>query len=585
MSKFKIGSLEDKIISEKLLSEDQVVDYVKDAEVKGVSFFDYLIAKGIINERKLAEIVANYYSKPLYNWDDFFEENIPKDDISDKFIIDNKILPVDAHTDALNQTIVRIVVAYPSSSILEAIDREKFNNPHLTMELYIGEASKILDLIDYNFGAFSSGASVSNEDLLNSIKQDSVAINDAPVDQYENTGDSDDSNQNTKDYVKNILKEAIRLKASDIHFEPHEFSYNIRMRIDGVLRLHHSFRESPKLVEKRFVSLLKIFAGLDISKKQIPQDGRYRLPISLRKSMDFRVSTLPSVHGEKIVLRILDPSSTKIGIDALGYEQEQKEMFMEAINKPQGMVLITGPTGSGKTVSLYTALNFLNTIDRNIATAEDPVEINLDGITQVNVNPKTDLTFANVLRAFLRQDPDIIMVGEIRDLETAEIAIKASQTGHMVLSTLHTNSAPETLTRLRNMGIPSFNIATSINLVIAQRLARCLCVHCKKPVTYSEKVLTDIGFTQEQINNPDLEIYEAVGCDRCSNGYKGRIGVFEVVKVTPEISHIIMHDGNALEITKKARELGFYGLRQAAILKVLKGQLDLKEVMRVTNDV
>ena len=323
---------------------------------------------------------------------------------------------------------------------------------------------------------------------------------------------------------------------------------------------------------------------MDISEKRAPQDGRIKLKISKTKAIDFRVNCLPTLFGEKLVLRILDPSSAMLGIDALGYEPSQKALFMEALEKPQGMLLITGPTGSGKTVSLYTGLNILNTEDTNISTAEDPVEINLEGINQVNVNPKVGLTFSMALKAFLRQDPDIVMVGEIRDLETAEIAIKAAQTGHMVMSTLHTNSAPETLTRLRNMGVPSFNIATSVNLVIAQRLARRLCSQCKRPADVPKPSLLEMGFTEEDLANPEMVIYEAVGCPECREGYKGRVGVYEVMKVTPEISRIIMEDGNALQIGEASQRAGYNNLRRSGLLKVLQGVTTLQEINRVTSE-
>ena len=323
---------------------------------------------------------------------------------------------------------------------------------------------------------------------------------------------------------------------------------------------------------------------MDISEKRVPQDGRIKLKLSKNKAIDFRVNSLPTLFGEKLVLRILDPSSAMLGIDALGYEPAQKKLFMDALDKPQGMLLITGPTGSGKTVSLYTGLNILNREDTNISTAEDPVEINLEGVNQVNVNNKVGLTFAAALKSFLRQDPDIVMVGEIRDLETAEIAIKAAQTGHMVLSTLHTNSAPETLTRLRNMGVPSFNIATSVNLVIAQRLARRLCSQCKEAVEVPEQSLLEMGFTEEDIVNPEFQIYQPVGCSECRDGYKGRVGIYEVMKVTPEISRLIMEDGNAIQIADAADQAGFNNLRRSGLMKVMQGVTSLQEVNRVTSE-
>jgi type IV pilus assembly protein PilB len=382
-------------------------------------------------------------------------------------------------------------------------------------------------------------------------------------------------------YVNKLLIDAIRMGASDLHFEPYEKSYRVRYRVDGVLR---TITNPPLQLANRLASRLKVMSQMDISEKRIPQDGRIKLKLSKTKAIDFRVNSLPTLFGEKLVLRILDPSSAMLGIDALGYEEDQKALFMEALEKPQGMLLITGPTGSGKTVSLYTGLNILNTESSNISTAEDPVEINLEGINQVNVNLKAGLTFSVALKSFLRQDPDIIMVGEIRDLETAEIAIKAAQTGHMVMSTLHTNSAPETLTRLRNMGVPSFNIATSVNLVIAQRLARRLCNHCKAPIEIPKQSLLELGFTEQDLNQPDLQIFQPVGCSECREGYKGRVGIYEVMKVTPEISKIIMEDGNALQIAAASEKLGFDNLRRSGLKKVMNGLTSLQEINRVTSE-
>ncbi|EPK1860081.1 type IV-A pilus assembly ATPase PilB, partial [Acinetobacter baumannii] len=382
-------------------------------------------------------------------------------------------------------------------------------------------------------------------------------------------------------YINKLLIDAIRMGASDLHFEPYEKSYRVRYRVDGVLR---QIANPPLQLANRLASRLKVMSQMDISEKRVPQDGRIKLKLSKTKAIDFRVNSLPTLFGEKLVLRILDPSSAMLGIDALGYEEDQKALFMEALDKPQGMLLITGPTGSGKTVSLYTGLNILNTESSNISTAEDPVEINLEGINQVNVNPKVGLTFAAALKSFLRQDPDIIMVGEIRDLETAEIAIKAAQTGHMVMSTLHTNSAPETLTRLRNMGVPSFNIATSVNLVIAQRLARRLCSQCKIPADIPKQSLLEMGFTEQDLAHPDFRVFQPIGCPECREGYKGRVGIYEVMKVTPEISKIIMEDGNALEIAAASEKLGFNNLRRSGLKKVMQGVTSLQEVNRVTSE-
>ncbi|TLX50232.1 type IV-A pilus assembly ATPase PilB [Pseudoalteromonas ruthenica] len=379
-------------------------------------------------------------------------------------------------------------------------------------------------------------------------------------------------------YINKILMDAIKRGASDLHFEPYEKRYRIRFRVDGVL---HEIASPPINLESRIAARIKVMSHMDLAEKRKPQDGRIKLKINAKKSIDFRVSTLPTLWGEKIVMRILDSSSAMLGIDVLGYEPEQKQLYLDALAQPQGMILVTGPTGSGKTVSLYTGLNILNTTERNISTAEDPVEINLEGINQVQISAKSDMTFANALRAFLRQDPDIVMVGEIRDLETAEISIKAAQTGHLVLSTLHTNSAPETLTRLMNMGVPSYNIASSVSLIIAQRLARRLCKHCKEPEQLPQEELIKQGFTQEQLS--DLTVYKPVGCDECTEGYKGRVGIYEVMPITPKIAEIIMRGGNSLEIAEVAAQEGVNNLRKSGLQKVAQGVTSLVEVNRVTN--
>ncbi|WP_105187896.1 type IV-A pilus assembly ATPase PilB [Pseudoalteromonas sp. T1lg48] len=379
-------------------------------------------------------------------------------------------------------------------------------------------------------------------------------------------------------YINKILMDAIKRGASDLHFEPYEKRYRIRFRVDGVL---HEIASPPVNLESRIAARIKVMSHMDLAEKRKPQDGRIKLKINAKKSIDFRVSTLPTLWGEKIVMRILDSSSAMLGIDVLGYEPEQKKLYLDALAQPQGMILVTGPTGSGKTVSLYTGLNILNTAERNISTAEDPVEINLEGINQVQISARADMTFANALRAFLRQDPDIVMVGEIRDLETAEIAIKAAQTGHLVLSTLHTNSAPETLTRLMNMGVPSYNIASSVSLIIAQRLARRLCPHCKEPEQLPQEELLKQGFNYEQL--AELTIFKAKGCDECTEGYKGRVGIYEVMPITSKIAEIIMRGGNSLEIAQVATQEGVNNLRASGLKKVAQGVTSLVEVNRVTN--
>jgi type IV pilus assembly protein PilB len=375
-----------------------------------------------------------------------------------------------------------------------------------------------------------------------------------------------------------MLHDAVRKGASDLHFEPYEKSYRIRFRIDGIL---HEVASPPVALAGRLSARLKVMSKLDIAEKRVPQDGRIKLKLSQKKSIDFRVSSLPTLWGEKIVMRILDSDSAMLGIDILGYEASQKQLYLDALEQPQGMILVTGPTGSGKTVSLYTGLNILNTEETNISTAEDPVEINLPGINQVQMNTKAGLTFPIALKAFLRQDPDVIMVGEIRDLETAEIAIKAAQTGHLVLSTLHTNSAPETLTRLLNMGVPAYNVASSVSLIIAQRLARRLCNHCKAPEQLPEQELLKQGFTSEQL--PGVKLFKPVGCEYCTGGYKGRVGIYEVMPISGVIAEKIMAGGNSLEIAQQAQREGINNLRQSGLLKAAAGLTSLAEINRVTN--
>ncbi|WP_324614056.1 type IV-A pilus assembly ATPase PilB [Ferrimonas sediminicola] len=380
-------------------------------------------------------------------------------------------------------------------------------------------------------------------------------------------------------YINKLLTDAIKRGASDLHFEPYESSYRIRFRIDGVL---HTVSTPPVNLASRISARLKVMSKLDIAERRLPQDGRIKLRLSPKRAIDFRVSTLPTLFGEKIVMRILDGSAALLNIDVLGYQPQQKRLYLSALQRPQGMILVTGPTGSGKTVSLYTGLNILNTEQRNISTAEDPVEINLPGINQVQINNRAGLTFASALRAFLRQDPDIVMVGEIRDLETAEIAIKAAQTGHLVLSTLHTNSAAETLTRLLNMGVPAYNIAASVSLIIAQRLARRLCVHCREAEPLTPEVLQEAGFSDTQIaSGPTL--YRARGCDHCTDGYRGRLGVYELLPMSPSLAELIMANGTSLELARVAREGGMVPLRQSGLAQVAAGVTTLAEINRITD--
>ena len=527
----------------------------------------HLIEQHRLSPLTIAESISVEFGEPLFDLAVYDVGLLPRELTDNKLIQKHRVVP-------LTQRGQILYVATSNPTNIDALDAIRFNTK-LNIEPIIVEHTKLEKLIEQHFGDSSSFDFGDSEDF----DLDIDVNQDSPQEDDDASPQGDESP--IVKYINKLLIDAIRMGASDLHFEPYEKMYRVRYRVDGVLR---QIATPPLQMATRLASRLKVMSQMDISEKRMPQDGRIKLKLSKTKAIDFRVNSLPTLFGEKLVLRILDPSSAMLGIEALGYEDDQKALFMEALEKPQGMLLITGPTGSGKTVSLYTGLNILNTEDTNISTAEDPVEINLEGINQVNVNPKTGLTFSAALKAFLRQDPDVIMVGEIRDLETAEIAIKAAQTGHMVMSTLHTNSAPETLTRLRNMGVPSFNIATSVNLVIAQRLARRLCAQCKEVVEIPKQSLLELGFTEQDLANPDLQIFQPVGCSECREGYKGRVGIYEVMKVTPEISRIIMEDGNALEIAAASEKAGFNNLRRSGLKKVIQGITSLQEVNRVTSE-
>lgn len=556
-----------RLVDEGFLSAQQMKDALSNAQKNKVSIVAYLSEKLNIPPLIIAEMISQEFGEPIFDLDSFNPEMLPKELIDSNLVTKHKVIPLVQRGNIL-------YVATSDPTNIEALDAIRFNCG-LNIEPIIVEHHKLEKYLEKHFTVEES-FNFDGEDF----DVDIIATDDQPPSEEDDDEASEEEAPIVK-YINKLLIDAIRMGASDLHFEPYEKSYRVRYRVDGVLR---TITNPPLQLASRLASRLKVMSRMDISEKRVPQDGRIKLKISKTKAIDFRVNSLPTLFGEKLVLRILDPSSAMLGIDALGYEEKQKALFMEALEKPQGMLLITGPTGSGKTVSLYTGLNILNTESSNISTAEDPVEINLEGINQVNVNLKAGLTFSVALKSFLRQDPDIIMVGEIRDLETAEIAIKAAQTGHMVMSTLHTNSAPETLTRLRNMGVPSFNIATSVNLVIAQRLARRLCNHCKAPVEIPRQSLLEMGFTEQDLSNPDLQIFQPVGCSECREGYKGRVGIYEVMKVTPEISKIIMEDGNALQIAAASEKLGFDNLRRSGLIKVINGLTSLQEINRVTSE-
>lgn len=555
-----------RLVEEGFVSAENMQNAIIDAKKANQDIVPFLIDQLKIPSLQIAEKISQEFGEPLFDLSVYDSAQIIREGIDEKLINKHRILPIFKRGNLL-------YIATSNPTNMDAMDAIRFSSK-MNIEAVIVEHHILQKLIENNF-AQADSFEFSDDDIDLDLGVEDVTTKE------DSTEEQQGEEAPIVKYINKLLIDAIRMGASDLHFEPYEKSYRVRYRVDGVLR---QIANPPLQLATRLASRLKVMSQMDISEKRLPQDGRIKLKLSKTKAIDFRVNSLPTLFGEKLVLRILDPSSAMLGIDALGYEPAQKELFMQALDKPQGMLLITGPTGSGKTVSLYTGLNILNREDINISTAEDPVEINLEGINQVNVNAKVGLTFSAALKSFLRQDPDIVMVGEIRDLETAEIAIKAAQTGHMVMSTLHTNSAPETLTRLRNMGVPSFNIATSVNLVIAQRLARRLCAQCKELADIPDSSLLEMGFTAEDLKDPDFHVYQPVGCAECREGYKGRVGIYEVMKVTPEISKIIMEDGNAIEIAAASARLGFNNLRRSGLIKVMQGVTSLQEVNRVTSE-
>jgi len=530
------------------------------------SLVTYVVQNKLASGRAVAELAAEQFGVAYMDLNALDKESQLKDIVSEKLARQHRALPLIKRGN-------KLFVAVSDPTNHQAVTDIQFSTG-LTTEGILVEDDKLGRAIDTFFENATSGL-----EELGDVDLDGVDAQAATDDSSKDEAAEAADDAPVVRFVNKMLLDAIRGGSSDLHFEPYEKAYRVRLRTDGIL---HEVARPPIQLAPRISARLKVMAGLDISERRKPQDGRIKMKLSKTKAIDFRVNTLPTLWGEKIVMRILDPSSAQMGIDALGYEEDQKELYMNALKQPQGMILVTGPTGSGKTVSLYTGLNILNTVDVNISTAEDPVEINLEGINQVNVNPRQGMDFSQALRAFLRQDPDIIMVGEIRDLETAEIAIKAAQTGHMVMSTLHTNSAAETLTRLRNMGVAAFNIATSVNLIIAQRLARKLCNSCKKEVELPREALLEEGFPADKIGT--FKIYGPIGCENCKGGYKGRVGIYEVVKNTPALARIIMEDGNSIDISTQMRKDGFNDLRTSALVKAMQGVISLEEVNRVTKD-
>ncbi|WP_130928559.1 type IV-A pilus assembly ATPase PilB [Pseudomonas sp. Sample_20] len=566
MNDIALSGLAKQLVQAELLTETSARQSWAQAQRNRVSLVNYLVHNKLVNSRQIAEIASEHFGMALLDLSCLDKETQPRGMVSEKLVRQHCALPLWRRGN-------KLFVGLSDPSNQQAISDIQFSTG-LSTEAILVEDDKLSDAIDKFFDSHASGLEEMADVDLDGLDVESIDDNKQDV-----IGGLDADDAPVVRFVHKMLLDAIKSGSSDLHFEPYEKNYRVRMRTDGMLR---EVAKPPIQLAGRIAARLKVMASLDISERRKPQDGRIKMRLSKSKSIDFRVNTLPTLWGEKVVIRILDPSSAQMGIDALGYEAEQKALYLAALKQPQGMILVTGPTGSGKTVSLYTGLNILNTVDINISTAEDPVEINMEGINQVNVNPRQGLDFAQALRSFLRQDPDVIMVGEIRDLETAEIAIKAAQTGHLVLSTLHTNSAAETLTRLHNMGIPGFNIATSVSLIIAQRLARKLCAHCKRPLEIPHETLLKEGFPEERIGH--FTIYEPVGCDHCNGGYKGRVGIYEVVKNTPDLQRLIMAEGNSLEIDIQMRRDGFADLRTSGLHKAMQGITSLEEINRVTKD-
>ena len=569
-SRSAFSGLAQRLVQDGLLDEPAMRDAIARAKEKRVSLVTQLVSSSLASARDIAISASHEFGVPLLDLDAVIPDADAVRLVSDKLLQKHRVMP-------LMKRGKRLFLAVADPTNLHALDEIRFQTS-MVIEFVVVEDDKLQKAVDK--------AIEQAESVMPSFIDD-----DFDLENLEVTGGEDDVNgealgrDDVEDapivrFVNKILLDAIKKGASDVHFEPYEKSFRIRSRLDGVLK---EVALPPVQLAPKIVARLKVMSRLDIAERRVPQDGRIKMRLSKNRAIDFRVSTCPTLFGEKVVTRILDPSSAMLGIDALGYEKLQRELYLKYLAKPQGMILVTGPTGSGKTVSLYTGLNILNTEDCNISTAEDPAEINLPGVNQVNVNPKVGLTFAAALRAFLRQDPDVIMVGEIRDLETAEIALKAAQTGHLVLSTLHTNDAPQTLTRLVDMGVKPYAIATSVSLIIAQRLARKLCNNCKQPIDVPAEALRREGFEEADIAR-GFRVYKAVGCSQCVDGYKGRTGIYQVMPVTDAIGRIIMEGGGAMHISDQATKDGVWNLRRAGLQKVLDGFTSLEEINSVTLD-
>ncbi len=562
----QFGGLAKCLVNEGLITDDEAKKYTEEAQKSQVPLISYLVSNKVVDSYKIASIASDEFGVPFFDLDAIDLKILPVRLVSEKLVRKHHALPIFKRGN-------RLFIAVSDPTNFSALDEIKFHT-RLNTDTILVEEDKLSKAIETALEA----ADTSMKDLLDEDLEN-LQISSGDDEKKTDEQDSDVDDAPIVRYVNKILLDSIKKGVSDIHLEPYEKTFRIRFRGDGIL---YEAAKPPAGVANRLISRIKVMSRMDIAERRVPQDGRIKMQISRNRAIDFRVNTCPTLFGEKVVLRILDPSSAQIGIEKLGFEPEQQKLFLRAIHRPYGMVLVTGPTGSGKTVSLYTGLNILNSIERNISTAEDPVEITVDGINQVNVNPKAGLTFAAALKAFLRQDPDIIMVGEIRDIETASIAVKAAQTGHLVLSTLHTNDAPQTINRLVQMGIEPFNIVSAVNLVMAQRLGRRLCEHCKVEADYPEKTYLDAGFTQEEI--PSLKVYTAVGCEHCNNGYKGRVGIYQVMPISEKMRALILRGGNAMEMAELAKSEGINDLRTSGLLKVKQGITTLEEIDRITEE-
>ncbi|MCP3669758.1 MAG: type IV-A pilus assembly ATPase PilB [Gammaproteobacteria bacterium] len=563
----KLSGLAHRLVSDNLLTHEIAEQAYTQALSQRMLFVTYLVEHNILDSQQIAYAASQEFGVPLLNIDVLDLEQAPITLVEEKLIRTHHAIPLFRRGN-------RLFLGVSDPTNIRSLDEIKFHTG-LTTEAIVVEENKLSKFIESALDAQET----SMDDLMDE-DLDNLDISGG-TDEQQAEGELDIDDAPVVRFVNKVLLDAIKTGASDIHFEPYEKNFRVRFRQDGILR---EIASPPVNIAPRLTARLKVMSRMNIAERRVPQDGRIKMVLTKNRSIDFRVNTCPTLYGEKVVLRILDPTSAQIGIEALGFEPEQQELFQTAISKPYGLILVTGPTGSGKTVTLYTGLNMLNQPDVNLSTVEDPVEIQVRGINQVNTNVKTGLTFAEALRAFLRQDPDIIMVGEIRDLETAEIAIKAAQTGHLVLSTLHTNDAPQTLSRLANMGIPPFNIASSVLLILAQRLARKLCEHCKKPDELSKDALLSEGFTKDQVAK--LKIFKAAesGCDNCTNGYKGRVGIFEVMPISEDMGRIIMANGASIQLAEQAQKEGVQNLRMSGLKKVSAGVTSLEEINRVTKD-